>query len=245
MAQIAGVQIAGDAVAGPGGFTTPPQPPSNEQGMPWPPKGPVTITELLPFLGSYLYVQYRDDEDLQAFVDAYNIYSQAYLDYANGLNLPVYINGNISGPLLDWVAAGLYGLLRPGLPTRGTPDRGPFNSWTYNSIPFNGFVAGKPSGYILTSDDTFKRVLTWFFYKGDGKVFTMWWLKRRIQRFLTGFNGTDVLNDNTYAISVYPTGFKAYNIDLATTPQSEIFAAAVEAGVLELPVQVSWTVNLL
>lgn len=210
----------------------------------WPPTGPTTVTELLPAFGSYLYVQYADDVNLQSFVDAYNVYSQAYLDYVNDINLPVYTNGNISGLLLDWVAAGIYGMVRPGLPIRGTSDQGPFNTWLFNSIPFNGFLPGKQSGFIQTTDDTFKRCITWFFYKGDGKVFTPTWLKRRINRFLTGVDGADVPNDTTYDVSVFPTGFKAWTIELATTPESEIFSAAVAAGVLELPIQITWTVTL-
>lgn len=244
MAQVAGFQQVGDAIAGPPAAPIP-QPPDDDQGTAWPPTGPTTITSLAPDFASYLYVQYSDDENLQSFVDAYNAYSQAYLDYMNDLNLPVYTRGNISGPLLDWVAAGIYGMRRPGLPIRGTPNRGPFNTWTYNSIPFNGFVAGAPSGFILTTDDTFKRCLTWAFYKGDGKVFTPTWLKRRVNRFLNGVNGADVPNDQTYAVSVFPTGFKAWTIQLAATSESEIFAAAVSAGVLELPIQTDWTVDLI
>ena len=57
-------------------------------------------------------------------------------------------------------------------------------------------------------------------------------------------NGTDVLNDQTYAISVFPNGFKSWTISVARTAISEVFQSAVEAGVLELPIQISWTVEL-
>ena len=44
-----------------------------------------------------------------------------------------------------------------------------------------------------TTDDIFKRIITWHFFKGDGKYFTVAWLKRRIYRFLYGEDGTDAV----------------------------------------------------
>lgn len=208
---------------------------------PWPPSGPTTILNIIP---SYLYVQYQDDDAMQAFVQAYNIYAQAYLDYFNNLNLPIYTNGNISGQFLDWVAEGIYGIYRPGLPNQGTPLVGPYNTYAYNTLEINGFRPAMGGGFTATTDDIFKRIITWFFYKGDGKTFTPRWLKRRINRFLNGVNGTDVPNDQTYAISVFPTGFKAWTIQLANSSVSAIFSAAVAAGVIELPFQITWTVDL-
>ena len=48
----------------------------------------------------------------------------------------------------------------------------------------------------------YKRILTWFFYKGDGQAFTIKWLKRRVMRFLLGVNGTDPGINQTYQVSV-------------------------------------------
>lgn len=62
------------------------------------------------------------------------------------------------------------------------------------------FVA--PETFYATTDDVFKRIITWHFYKGDGKVFTIRWLKRRIMRFLEGTNGTAPNIDQTYQVSV-------------------------------------------
>jgi hypothetical protein len=207
----------------------------------WPPTSNTSVANITL---SYLYRQYADDADLQSLVDGYNAYAQAYLDYLNGLELPIYTGAPIAGTLLDWVAVGLYGYPRPGLPSLGTPAIGPYNTFLFNAIPYDGNTLGTDGTYTYTTDDVYKRCLTWAFYKGDGRTFTMRWLKRRINRFLNGLNGTDVTNDQTYKISVEPTGKRAYTITVATTPISSIFAAAVAAGVLELPFQIAWTVNL-
>ena len=102
-----------------------------------------------------------------------------------------------------------------------------------------------PDTYTSTSDDTFRRIITWAFYKGDGKTVSPHWLKLRIKRFLKGINGKDVISPTTYQISVAPTGFKAWTITLQNTTESQIFKIAVEAGVLELPFQITWTVTLI
>jgi len=205
------------------------------------PTGPTSVQDTIP---SYLYTEYNDDPTMQAFVQAFNIYAQAYITYINNLNLPVYTNGNISGSLLDWVALGLYGIIRPSLPTKGIPGYGPFNTYVLNQNTFNGQKPVVPDTFYATSDDTFKRVITWAFFNGDTHQFNTRWLKRRIARFLNGMNGTNYNVDETYTISVVPTGFKAWKITLPTTSESKIFSSAVSAGVLELPIQIEWTVDL-
>lgn len=62
---------------------------------------------------SYLYQEYSDDVDLQAFVSAYNQMTQQYVTWFNTIGLPIYTG--LSGPLLDWVCNGLYGYYRPTL----------------------------------------------------------------------------------------------------------------------------------
>jgi hypothetical protein len=64
-------------------------------------------TPLQQTIPSYLYAQYSDDENLQAFVDAYNSLSQGYLDWFNSRPLGLYTSPNIAGPLLDWVGQGV------------------------------------------------------------------------------------------------------------------------------------------
>lgn len=208
----------------------------------WPPVGPTSVKNTIP---AYPYVQYQGDDNVGAFFDAYNIYAQAYVDWFNNLDFPIYTKAPVVDTLLDWVAKCIYGIVRPALTAKtGTPPQGPVNSFTVNSLPANAYRPGLPNTYTVTSDDTFRRIITWAFYKGDGKAVTPIWLKRRINRFLYGINGTDILNDTAYNISVAPTGFKAWTITLPTSDESKLFKLAVEAGVLELPFQITWTVTL-
>ena len=191
----------------------------------FPPPGPVTLQQVIK---SYLYVQYNDDDALQAFIDAFNAMAQAYVEAFNDLNLPVYTQ--LEGDLLDWVGQGLYGLSRPVLPLDTIQQIGPLNTWALNTIPLNtilneavqqfiftpspgigffiigespigGTLTPSPANYV-TNDDSYQRVLTWNFFKGDGRVFNIRWLKRRIQRFLDGVSGTNADTSETYRISV-------------------------------------------
>jgi hypothetical protein len=205
---------------------------------------PLTNTTTQNIVYSYPYVQYADDQYVAAFFQAYNAYAQGYLNYLNNLNLPVYTSGICVGPLLDWVGAGIYGMIRPGLPYAGKNPVGPLNTYLLNTMQFNGWKPGIPSSFTLTTDDVYKRVLTWAFYKGDGTQFTVRWLKNRIWRFLNGVNGTAPPITNTYGISVAFTGKQAATISLATSSMSTIFQAGVNAGMLELPFQITWTVTL-
>ena len=161
------------------------------------PTAPTGLTKMIP---SYLYEEYKDDDDLQAFVAAYNTMAQQYLDWFNSVQLPIYTG--LSGDLLDWIAEGVYGITRPSLGSGQNRDIGPFNTWAFNTIPFNKRKIIGPSNVTVTSDDIFKRIITWHFFKGDGKVFNVRWLKRRIMRFLTGTNGIDPGVNETYQVSV-------------------------------------------
>jgi hypothetical protein len=131
-----------------------------------------------------------------------------------------------------------------------------------------------------TSDDVFRRCITWNFYKGDGNTFNIRWLKRRIQRFLNGVNGTAPNIDNTYGISVSfgannfvsiritagsrkITGGALYNrirfgqfipynrlltqpipSPLPAFPLAPILQEAIQAGVLQLPFQLTVQVTI-
>ena len=238
----------------------------------FPPAGPTMRTSTI---ASYLYQQYNDDSDLQAFVDAYNAIAQAYVDWFINLDLPIYTKQ--SGDLLDWVAAGLYGITRPYLPSGLSRNIGAFDTYEYNKLAFDEQKIIAPATYYLTNDDVFKRIITWNFYKGDGNKFNIRWLKRRVVRFLTGTNGTAGETDHTYQVSVtfgtnYQvninlqgtlrvwTGgaifnrqalntfgfnqFKTQAVPEVTSPYAPIFKAAVEAGVLQLPFQFTYVVNL-
>lgn len=225
------------------------------------------LTQIIP---SYPYVQYNDDENIVAFFDAYNQLAQNYLNWFNTISLPIYTG--LTGDLLDWVAQGLYGMARPSLPVGYGQIIGPLNTFGYNERPFNSLKRVGPSNVYLTTDDTFKRILTWHFYKADGRYFTISWLKRRIMRFLT-----DSFVDQTYQISVtfgYPnqvnirlisgnavlakgalfntfgfnrSAFNAFMVQrfpLVPLPNVAILKAAIDAGVLELPFQFQYVVIL-
>ena len=177
----------------------PPQFPPTPQTGTFPPAGPTTLTAPIP---SYLYDEYADDESLQAFVAAYNMLTQIYVTWFATVPIAVYTNPVISGAFLDWVAQGIYGFVRPILSSGKFTSKGPFNTYAFNTWPYNKIKLIGPKNVAATSDDVFRRCITWNFYKGDGNTFNIRWLKRRIQRFLNGVNGTAPNIDNTYAISI-------------------------------------------
>lgn len=179
--------------------------------LPLPPVPPAPVlfpavgavpTWLTKTIKSYLYFEYRNDDNCQAFVDAYNEMTQGYIDWFTSIDLPVYTGEAISGVLLDWVAAGLYGFTRPTLTSGEFKVRGPFDTYDFNSIVFNGRKVTGSGPVYATSDDIFKRCITWNFYKGDGNVFDVRWLKRRVMRFLTGVDGVAPPVPVTYQVSV-------------------------------------------
>ena len=243
----------------------------------FPPTSPTSLQNIIP---SYLFVEYNDDDTLQAFVSAQNKYAQEYLTFLNSLALGVYTQNPVSGTLLDWVASGVYGTLRPALPSNLTTAKGGYNSTVINTKPgYNGFIKAAYATYYVTSDDTFRRILTWNFYKGDGFIFSVRWLKRRVMRFLFGVNGIDYGVNETYPVSVTFTatrqitisinasqsaisnralmnamGFnnrlngsynsvKVSSVNYPSIPEAVVFQAAMQAGVLNVPFQYTFTVN--
>jgi hypothetical protein len=250
-----------------------PFPPTPQSGT-FPPSGPTTLTLTLP---SYLYQEYADDDNLQAFVAAYNELTQIYVSwFATGL-LPVYTSDTITGALLDWVAQGLYGIIRPALGSGENHTIGPFNTLTYNSLAYNKRKLIGPADVTVVSDDVFKRIITWNFYKGDGNRFNIRWIKRRVVRFLIGEDGSAPNIDQTYDVSV-TTGPGIINIALSigtrsitggalynrfgynrraynglstqfvpgppTYPLASVFKEAMDAGVLQMPLQSQVVVSI-
>ena len=198
-----------------------------------------TVTSVIP---SYLYEEYSDDQDLQAFVNAYNTIAQQYLDWLNNANLPIYTGPIVSGALLDWIGAGLYGFPRPSLPDTNILFAGPYNTAPFNALainqrvqivqevispgtPIGSFAIGissigetitpAPSSYYA-SDDIYRRCITWLFFKGDGQVFNIEWLKRRIMRFLLGESGVNYNVDETYRIGVTFSANSTANINIVS-----------------------------
>lgn len=155
---------------------------------------------------SYLYTQYNDDDNIRAFVTAYNTMAKNIYDWMRSANLPIFVGGYNAGDQLRWIARGIYGVKPPVLASGRQLVIGTFNTCTFNTVPFNTRRVINQSEQVVVSDDLFKRIMTWNFYKGDGFYFTIPWLKRRIMRFLTGVNGVDVVNDQHWSISVLFSG---------------------------------------
>lgn len=211
-------------------------PPTPTPG-PFPPSGPTTLRLALL---SYLYQEYNDDGDLQAFVDAFNTLAQDEIDWFAYIGLPVYTG--LTGDLLDWVGEGLYGIFRPALPSGTIHAIGPLNTMMLNFHPINYFKRIGDTPFYKTPDDIYKRILTWNFYKGDGPYFTIRWLKRRIQRFLDGVNGTAPNVDQTYAISVTFGSGRDVNVDVGI--YNPVLKQALDSGILQLPFQFNFIVTV-
>ena len=196
-------------------------------------------------LPAYLYQQYTQDpyaDDLQAFFTSYNNSSQTNLNNINNLNLPIYVGQ--SAPLLDWTAYAIYGQQRPsiGTPTQFSPV-GVYDTLPYNVSAYTQDFEIAPTNYYVVTDDIFKRILTWNFYKGDGFQFNTPWLKRRVKQFLYGTNGAPVPIDNTYQISVTYSG-NTITITIPTSTLGNIFKSCVQSGVVQLPFQYSYNIVL-
>lgn len=163
---------------------------------------PGQVTGLTQVIGSYLYQEYSDDDDLQGFVESQNEMQQNYVDTFNALNLPIYPGPIVSNKLLDWVAEGVYGFPRPALSSGKIAQLGPLNTFEPNQsiyttlvnfgnpgLPLNTIKFLAADDAVVADDDTYRRCITWHFYKGDGKYFCTSWLKRRVWRFIFGENG--------------------------------------------------------
>lgn len=138
----------------------------------------------LDIIKSYPYIQFSDDENIVALFDAYNQYAQQYLDWFNDTPLAIYTNSNISGSLLDWVGQGIYGVYRTPIAHSLSKSNGPLNTYTANEIPLNEGETFSLTTSVAMTDDIYKRLITWDFYKGDGMQLSIPWMKRRIARFV-------------------------------------------------------------
>jgi hypothetical protein len=227
------------------------------------------IQQVIP---AYVYSQYADDEDIQAFNTAFNILAQRYVDFFNSIDLPIYTKQN--GSLLDWVGQGIYGIARPVLSSGMSRSIGAYGTFAYGTLTYDGSKIITPGTFFLTTDAVYQAIMTWALYKGDGKNFCIQWLKRRVARFLYG-PGFDVAL--LYGISVTFGANYQVNINILNglvsditgaqyggmlygaqtygalkalfTPQkapplAPILAEAIAAGVLELPFQFTWVVNI-
>lgn len=158
-----------------------------------------SLTDVIP---SYVYVEYADDDDIQALFEAQTDYAQGFLNWFITANLPIYTGGIVSGALLDWVGQGLYGIMRPSITTGTVTSIDATNQYWSNQIPTNARKTFSDQALQTVNDDIYRRVITWNYFKGDGFVFNVEWLKRRVFRFLFGPNGISPTIDQTSVVSV-------------------------------------------
>lgn len=201
-------------------------------------------TSLQAIIPSYLFTQYADDDNLQALVKSQNALATQFLLWFNTLNLPIYTGGIVSGALLDWVAQGLYGIMRPSVTIGTVTSAGATNSLPTNVVATNARRRVSTESLQSVNDDIFRRVITWNFYKGDGFVFSTQWLKRRVLRFLNGPNGIAPFIDNTYPISVTTSGI-AFTITCTTaaTAAAALLSALILSGACATPFQYTFTLT--
>lgn len=201
------------------------------------------LTCLQQIIPAYVYMEYADDDNIQAWFMAQNAYATQFLLWFNTLNLPIYTGGIVAGALLDWVAQGLYGITRPSVTTGGRRSVAATNSGAIESKATNTRKITSNEVLQSASDDIFRRVITWNFYKGDGFYFNIQWLKRRVLRFLNGPNGISPAIDNTYAASVAVTG-SAYAITVPTGNAANValLNALIKSGACTTPFQYTFTV---
>lgn len=223
---------------------------------------------------AYIYTQYADDANVSAFFASYNQLSQGNLDEINGYQLPIYLNQ--SGALLDWAASSIYGVFRPSLSSGGPRPIGPYDTFAYDAEAYDGFKLVNNSSNFIADDLTYRRIIQWNTFKGDGFQFSIRWLKKRIERFLNGA----LFPEQTYEVSVrftsetgvliaisesnhILTGGAFYNRQTfggrggmtfnrsitvesthAPTALASALKAAINSGILSLPFQYTFTVQI-
>lgn len=195
---------------------------------------------------AYPFVQYNDDPNVVAFFTAYNAMAQQYLQAMNALNLPFWPGDNINGYLLDWIAAGIYGVERPYIRISETSiAKGAYNTIEYNVIPYAKLNKYQPGKTQYLPDSYFKRILTWNFFKGDGFQFSIPWLKRRLARFIHGTAGIDPVLQNTFDISVISNAGK-YEIGIPDYGDGvgSFLKIALDQGLVNLPFIYSFNVTV-
>ena len=200
---------------------------------------------------AYLYQGFNDDDDVRAFFTAYNALAQQFYDWMLNVNMPIFIGGYNAGNQLYWLVYGLYGVTPPSMVSSKKFTYGPYSHIIFNDMPYNALKVESQNTQVLTSDDVFKRILTWNFYKGDGFTFSVPWLKRRVRRFLEGTNGVDITNDQQWGVSVVFDGSGGITINLSSERSTfinlafaSIFKSAFENNLLHMPFWASVTVTV-
>ncbi|MXV43589.1 hypothetical protein GS501_00655 [Saccharibacter sp. 17.LH.SD] len=185
------------------------------------------------------YQQFSDDADIIAFFEAYNALMQEIIFWMVGHPMALYIGPALTGNLLSYCALCLYGQFRYRISyVELRSVTGAIDTTTINRLSVDETVIDKRYIGNSISDDLFKRILTWNFYKGDGLNFSIPWLKRRIMRFLTGDDGHAWRFNSTDPVSVRLEGRKVI-ITPDTGPWSHdlviILSRILTNGILNVP----------
>ena len=219
----------------------------------------------------YPYLPYVFDDKVVAICKGISDYGQDYIDSFNALNLPIYQSK--IGEFLDYVGVNLYGIPRPIYPVGVIETTGEINNFALNEIELNKLLITYPNQFFIATDEVYKRVIDWHHYKGDGDLFNVRHLKRRIMRFLTGNTVSQTYQisvsfglNNQCNITLYENGninlrpsatindgelnsyaineLRAKKIPFTPFELAEIFKKSVEMGVLELPFQYNYVVSI-
>lgn len=228
-----------------------------------------STTPLAAVVPTYVYSQFADDPDIQAFFAGLNTTAQGYIDWFNQTPLSVYTSPNINGPLLDWIGQGIYDISRPVISTLMSRSYGAYNTLPYNASSYRTRKHVNSGTAQTANDDIYKRVLTWYTYLGDGRQMSIMWLRRRVARFLFGANGADIPVDYLPQVSIArsSTGFygafagttynmhaygsrkikrnpsaRSLTITIPAGQNSQTFQSLVNESYLALPFQVRFTV---
>lgn len=198
-------------------------------------------TPLQTIFGAYLYDEYQTDENLAAWWQARNQLTQGYLDWWNNTPLGVYTSPQVSGALLDWIGQGIYGIPRPVISTSSTSFLAGLNQFALNSIDLNGNQFRQSGTAQIADDDIYRRVLTWWLWRGDGPYMNVTWLKRRVMRFLSGENGSDLLlSQGPPSITV---SGNVINISVPESATATIMSDFLASNILLMPFPYSASVS--
>lgn len=196
---------------------------------------------------AYPYHQFTDDVNITAFFDAYNKIAQDYLTWLVEHPFALYTRSEITGGFLNYCAYCLYGQFRYRISDVHLQGyTGALNDTDINRLAVDEVDIRKQYKGAAISDDNFKRILTWNFYKGDGLNFTIPWLKKRVMRFLTGENGKTKQFNNCEKISVT---FQGRHITITVKPGNwdeklvSVLDNIINNGVLNIPVMFKFTVT--
>jgi hypothetical protein len=190
---------------------------------------------------AYVYGEYADDDNIQTFFA--NLLTQEYISFFYDVCLPIYTNTLIVGSLLDWVINGIYGLPRPLIQVGVNEVYGPIDTYPIDTLAIDSQRVVSQASYNFMTDDVYRRLLTWHFYKGDGHQFSIKWLKRRIARFIYTTNTVGTGIDDTSMVSVVLNANNEVAVTISSNnPLALTLQTLMLNGLVELPFQYSFTV---